>query len=177
MILEYSYDKANEILALFKDSKIATLDIQEKTAGEDKTYVMEYSLIDSYVEKKRSDMHKVLSNSLPERLRVAELLNDFIEHQSLNNVKEFKLHFNIVDVHRCEVTYSASFGQEANNMSDIQQLQKCLEQYDSIITRMGVSDITVPNIFRKEGSGKNRKNVSLTVKEIGEALRHALVEK
>ena len=176
MILEYSYDKANEILALFKDSKIATLNIQPIVTDESKTYVMEYSLVDSYVESKRNDMRKVLDDSLPERLRIAELLNDFIEHQSLNNVKEFKLYFNVVDVSRCKISYSASFGQEANNVSDIKQLQNCLEQYDILITRMGISNITVPNIFRKQGSGRNRKNVPLTVKDIGEALRCALME-
>ena len=177
MILEYNYDKANEILTLFKDSKIATLNIQPKTTDEETVYLMEYTLIDSYIEKKRNDIRRVLNESLPERLRVAELLNDFIEHQALNSVKEFKLTFNVVDVQRCEITYSVSFDKEASNVSDIKQLQKCLEQYDSIITRMGVNDITVPNIFRKEGSGKNRKNMPLTVKEIGEILRHALVEK
>ena len=64
----------------------------------------------------------------------------------------------------------------ANNVSDRKQLQNCLEQYDTLITRMGISDITVPNIFRKQGSGRNRKNVPLTVKDIGEALRCALME-
>lgn len=177
MILEYSYDKANEVLALFKDSKIATLNIQPKSTDEGVVYVMEYTLVDGYVENKRNDMRRVLNESLPERLRIAELLNDFIEHQALDNVKEFKLSFNVVDVRKCEITYSASFGQEANNMSDIKQLQRCLEQFDSIITRMGVSDIAVPNVFRKEGSGKNRKNTPLTVREIGETLRRALMEK
>lgn len=176
MILEYSYDKANEILTLFKDSKLATLNIQPKTSDGETVYIMEYTLIDSYVESKRDNMRKVLVESLPERLRVAELLNEFIEHQSLNNVEKFSLTFNIVDVLKCEVTYSASYGQEAKSVSDIKQLQNCLEQYDLLITRMGVSDITVPGIFRKEGNGKNRRNVQLTIKEIGEALKHALME-
>ena len=177
MILEYSYDKANDILALFKDSKIATLNIQPKNTDEDAVYIMEYTLIDSYTEKKRNNMRKILNESLPARLRISELLNDFIEHQSLNNVEEFKLFFNIVDVDKCEITYFASFGQKANSISDIRQFQKCLEQYDSIITRMGVSDITIPNVFRKDGSGKNRKNISLTIKDIGKILRHTLMEK
>ena len=177
MILEYSYDKANEILSLFKESKIATLNIQQRTTEDGDTYIMEYSLIDNYIDSKRDDMRKVLAESLPERLCIAELLNEFIENQTLNNVKKFKLYFNIVDVCKCEISFSTSFGHNPNNTSDIKQLQKCLERYDSIVTRMGVGDIEIPNVYRKEGSGKNRKNIPVTVKDIGNSVRHALTEK
>lgn len=177
MILEYNYDKANKVLELFKESKLATLNIQPKEHEGEPTFIMEYTLIDDYAEKKQHDMRRVLMQSLPERLRVAQLLNDFIEHQALKNVKEFTLQFNIVDVHKCEVTYSASFGDEANDISDVKQLQNLLEQYDLLITKMGVGDITVPNVLRREGGGKNRKYVPLTVRDIEKALRSAIMER
>ena len=177
MVLEYSYDKANEILTLFKDSKIATLNIQPTKSEDGIVYLIDYTLIDTYVENKQKNMRKVLNESLPERLRVAELFNNFIEHQTLNNVEEFKLFFNIVDVNKCEINYFASFGDKANNISDIAQLEKCLEQCDSLITKMGICDITIPNVFRKEGAGKNRKTIPLTVKDITKSLRLALMEK
>ena len=79
MVLEYSYDKANEILTLFKDSKIATLNIQPTKSEDGIVYLMDYTLIDTYVENKQKNMRKVLNESLPERLRVAELFNNFIE--------------------------------------------------------------------------------------------------
>ena len=173
MILEYNYDKANEVLELFKNSKLATLNIQPQNTEHGVVYLMEYTLIENYVDTKQEKMRQVINESLPERLRIAELINDFIEHQAIGNVREFNLFYNIVDTNKCEVSYTASFGQEYNNVSDIKQLQKCLEWYDTIITKIGVGDLTIPNVVKT--NGKNRKNITpITLKDFAGIIRHTL---
>ena len=77
------------------------------------------------------------------------------------------------DTNKCEVSYTASFGQEYNNVSDIKQLQKCLEWYDTIITKIGVGDLTIPNVVKT--NGKNRKNITpITLKDFAGIIRHTL---
>lgn len=178
MLLEYSYDKANTVLNYFKNSELATLDIRTIKGEKDDEpkFVMEYTLIKDYSEPKQNLIRKILSDSLPERLRLTDILNQFIENQILKNVNEFSLKFNAVNVRKCEIVYSYSYKQSSKNRDLIKELTECLEQYDSIVTEMGIADQTVANVYRREGSGRNKKNIPLTIKEIGNILRQSLSE-
>ena len=179
MLLEYSYDKANTILDYFKKSELATLVIS--TVKEDKNsdpkFIMEYTFIKDYPETKQNLIRKVLSESLAERFQLSNILNKFIENQILKNVKEFSLKFNAVNVRKCEIVYSYSFKQSLPNVSLIKELEQCLENYDSIITKMGISDQPATNIYRREGTGRNKKHIPLTIREVGNILRQSLSEK
>jgi len=181
MILEYNYDNGNLVLDLFKKSALATLEIktvQEKRIDAPLRFVMEYTLVEDYPEDKQVAIRKILSESLNERLQTVNVINKFIENAILNNVKAFNLSFNTVMVRKCEIFYSSSYGANsvATPQSDIAKLTQCLEQFDSIITSMGVAQETVPGVFKREGTGKNKKNVPLNIADLAAALRHALVE-
>lgn len=176
MILEYSYDKCNKIIELFKNSELATLEIKKVKNNEDEHYIMEYTLIADYTEDRQTAIRNALSECLAERLQLVNILNQFIENQILNNVVDFSLKFNAVRVKKCVITYSSSYKQAPQDISLTQELINCLERYDNIITKMGISDQKINNVYRKEGNGRNKKYISLTIKEIGNVLRQSLME-
>ena len=111
MILEYNYDKGNTVLEYFKQSKLATLDIKTTKENGETKFVMEYTFVEDYPEPRQNLIREVLANSLPERLQLANVLNQFIENQILDNVNDFTLRFNAVKVRKCEITYSSSYKQ------------------------------------------------------------------
>lgn len=178
MILEYNYDKGNIVLEHFRKAELATLDIRKALdADESVKFVMEYTFVKDYPEPKQNLIREVLSNSLSERLQLVNILNQFIENQILDNVQDFSLRFNVVNVRKCEITYSSSYKQTTKKTVNlIDEFVKCLEQYDHIVTEMGVANQVAANIFRKEGSGRNKKYVPLTIKDIGNTLRKSLME-
>ena len=174
MILEYSYDKANHILDLFKKAELATLEIKTVKDKDNTRFVMEYTLIEDYTETRQELIREALSASLAERLQLANVLNQFIENQVLNNVIDFSLRFNAVR-RKCEITYSSSYKQAPQSVDLLQELKNCLERYDHIITEMGIADQTTANIYRKEGSGRNKKYIPLTIRDVANTLRHSLM--
>lgn len=181
MILEYSYDKGNQILDYFKQSKLASLDIKTIKEDGDTKFVMEFTLVEDYPEPRQTLIKEVLADSLPERLQLTSVLNQFIENQILNNVNSFSLKFNTVKVRKCEINYSSSYKQatvttKSTDSYTIADLNKCLESFDRIVTRMGIADQPTANVFRREGTGRNRKYVPLTMQEIATTLRQSLVE-
>jgi hypothetical protein len=179
MILEYSYDNGNMILDYFKQSKLATLDIKtvrERRPDGDVKFVMEYTLVEEYPELRQELIKEVLADSLPERLQLANVLNKFIENQILDNVNDFSLKFNAVQVRKCEITYSSSYKQAVKDTNLTQELIKCLEKYDRIVTEMGIADQPTKNLFKREGSGRNKKYTLATIQEVGNALRQSLME-
>lgn len=176
MILEYDYDKGNTILEYFKKSKLATLEIKTVKQNEEIKFVMEYTFIKDYPEVRQALIREALSNSLSERLQLATILNQFIENQTLNNVNEFSLKFNAVKVRKCEISYSSSYKQAPKNISSLEDLAKCLERFDYITTEMGIGSQTTSNIYKKEGSGRNKKYIPLTIKDISNTLRQSLME-
>ena len=176
MILEYSYDKGNKILDLFKKSELATLEIRKVKDNDDYKFVMEYTLIKDYTEDRQKAIKEVLSESLAERLQLANVLNQFIENQILNNVVDFSLKFNAVKVKKCNITYSSSYKQAVQNISLLQELVNCLERFDYIVTEMGIADQPTSNIYRRDGSGRNKKYIPLTIKDVSNTLRQSLAE-
>ena len=178
MILEYNYDKANKVLEYFKNGDIAYLSIQQKVKGSEgeSEFVMEYILITDYPEPKQNLIRTALSNSLPLRLDVISLLNKFIENQITDNVSEFYLTFNAVNVQKCTIDYRFTCKSKVNNVCKHVELLNCLDRFDSLITKMGVSDTKLENVFKKEGSNRSKKYTQLTISDISKALRDTLAE-
>ena len=176
MIYEYDYDKGNIVLDHFKKSELATLEIKTVKENEETKFVMDYTFVKDYTEQRQNTIREALTNSLSERLRLANILNQFIENQVLDNVIDFSLKFNAVSVRKCEITYSSSYKQTPKDTNLLNELKKCLERYDHIITEMGIASQAVMNVYKKEGSGRNRKYIPLNIKDIGDILRQSLAE-
>ena len=178
MILEYSYDSANIILDLLKGSKLASLTV----AKQGETYAMEYTLIEDYSEAKQVFIRKSLTEALPQRLKVVSLMNQFVENQILGTVNNFALSFDAVNKRKCQIQYSASFG-KTKKISDegelhkeqVVQMQKCLEQLDNILIQLGAQDQLV-NVYHKQGTGRNKKYVQLTLQNTVAEIRKSLEE-
>lgn len=173
MILEYSYDKMNFILDLFRESKIASLTISK---GAD-SYVMEYTKLEDLSPEDLKFAKETLNNSLPERLNAVNVLNQFMEKQIMNTVIEFSFRFNVVRTRKCQISYTCNYSDNAQDESKrlTEQLIQCLENYDRIVTEMGIADQKTPNIFEKSGNGKNKSYSALSIRDVGNVLRHALV--
>lgn len=176
MLLDYNYDNANKVLAMFNEGKLATLNVS-CLIPEEKKYVMEYTLVTEYPSDCQIKIKKAMSNqnSYPVRMRVTELLNQFIENQATDTVINFNLNFTAVDSLICKSTSQCQFGSNTACITD-KQLCECLDDLDGIITKMGVGPVKIDNLFRKEGSGKNRKNVPVTLSDLSATIRQALME-
>lgn len=175
MLLEYNYDKGNKVLEMFKNSELAFLNISQGKEVEGKpVFVMEYALINDYPEPKQNLIRKALAESLPERLQLTDILNQFVEHQSLNSVTKFSLRFNAVNVRKCEISYSSSFANKQSSVNLCDELVSCLEKYDYIVTQMGIAGQEVSGVYRREGTGRNKKYIPLTIQDVGNILRHSL---
>lgn len=176
MILEYSYDKANKILDYFRSGEIAYLSIKKTTKGNgDETYAMEYSLVSTYPDDKVKLIKIALHKSLPMRLDVTKLLTQFIQNQSIGNIDDFDFVFNAVDVAECTVNYRIEYKSKNAELCDHMELVKCLERLDLITTRMGVTDIKLDNIFKRE-NGRGKKYISLSISDVIDILRKSLTE-
>ena len=185
MLLEYNYDNGHKILEAFKNSELATLNIstvKEKDSNDKVRFVMEYTLIKDYPEERQAAIRDILANSLSERLQLVNILNKFIENQILDNVNNFSLKFNTVKVRKCEIFYSFSFGSKVGigsnqgETSSLKDLTTCLEKFDHIIIDMGIANQSTDSIYRREGTGRSKKYIPLTFKEVSDILRQSLVE-
>lgn len=170
MILEYNYDAANTVLNLLKESKLASLTV----AKHEDTYAMDYTLIEDYPEAKQVFIRKNLAEALPERLKVVELMNQFIENQILGSVNNFSLSFDAVNKRKCQIHYSVSFGTSAEQHKEpVVQMQKCFEQLETIVLNLGAGNQLI-NMYRKEGSGRNKKYSQLTLQGVICEIRKSL---
>lgn len=176
MILEYNYDKGNIVLEHFKKSELATLEIKTVKENDETKFVMEYTYVEDYPEQKQKLIRTALSNSLSQRLSLCNIINQFIENEILNNVKDFNLKFNAVNTHKCEISYSSSFLSTFKNVNQILEMTKCLEKLEDIMLKMGIHDQPTKNIYKKVGNGRNKKYSALTIQDIVSTLRHSLLE-
>lgn len=175
MLLEYSYDKVNKVIDLFRKSAVASLSIKKAGHLSNPKYVMEYRLVEEFDGPKQNRIIEALNNSLVERLNIVSVLNTFIEKQSLDLVNDFSLSFNAIGVKECQIDYSFSYKNTPEDTAcPIVELEQCLENYDRLITKLGVADQTVPNIYKREGTGRSKKNIPVTLQEVSCILRQAL---
>lgn len=174
MLLEYSYDNATKVLELMQNSAVASLRITEQ----DNVCVLEYTLVKDYSEAQQNVIRRTLAESMPKRLALISLLHDFIVTKSAGKDIHLNLVFDAVSVKQCEVVYSLHGHPllrevEENN---VEELRRCLERYDDLILRMGIANQKIPNVYRKEGSGKSKKTTQLTLRDFCTLLREALRE-
>lgn len=173
MILEYSYEKATKVLELFKESKIASLDITE---GGDST-IMEYTLIDEYPVHMQRQIRNTLAGIMPRRLQLIEFLNNYIVTKSSGVDIKLELHFNAVSLKKAKIDYSYTGGPllKSSELDNLQALKACLDRVDQLVIAMGVSSQEL-DVYKKDRSGRNKKYVPVTLRDFGFIFRKALEE-
>jgi hypothetical protein len=177
MLLEYSYDNANKILAMFNEGKLATLNVHPVVVSKQESkFVMEYTLITEYPSEQQVKIKKAMSNpnSYPVRMRVTEQLNQFIEASAVDAIINFTLSFTAIEGLVCRSSSQCQFGNAITNTTD-KQIKDCVDKLDALITKMGVGSVKL-EVYRKEGSGKNKRNVPLTLSEVTDVIRQTLME-
>lgn len=177
MLLEYSYDNANKILAMFNDGKLATLNVHPvMVSKEESKFVMEYTLVTEYPSDQQMKIKKTMSNpnSYPVRMRVTEQLNQFIEAFAVDAVINFTLSFTAVESLVCRSNSQCQFSNGATNTTD-KQINDCVDKLDALITKMGVGSVKL-DVYKKEGSGKNKRTTAVTLSELTDIIRRTLME-
>lgn len=176
MLLEYSYDKFNDIIDKFEKSEVASLDITQSDSG---AFVMSCVLIDELPEPKQNLVRAALAASLPDRIEILNVLNQFMEVQIMDGVNSFSLHFNAINVkEKCEISYFSSFKpvMEDTGKSLLVELEKCLEHYDLLVTKLAVSDVEIENVFTRTSGSRNKKYVPVTLSDFGNVIRKELAK-
>lgn len=190
MILYYTYDKMKKIIEMFEREEICSIKI-EKVPGLLNTkdsYSIEYIRFSELSGSVLENARKIFELCLPERIRVMQMLNDFIEHSLVNAVKNFDLIFKTDCVNYRVFNYTIQFDDISNIASapeikeheyiqpkdNMKRLLQALSYYDDVVLDMGIANQKIPNVFRKEGTGKNRKSIPVTIKDIGDLVRITL---
>lgn len=57
-----------------------------------------------------------------------------------------------------------------NNNALLVELEKCLEHYDLLITKLGASDVELKDVFIKP-VGRSKKYLPVTMKDFGDSIR------
>lgn len=174
MILEYNYDKAMKVLELLKHNELANLMISETGDG---IPVMEYKLINEYPGYIQRQIRRTLEEAMARRLQLIELLNNFIVSKAANEEIHLNLTFNAVSVRKCKIEYSyeGRLLKATDEQNTLKALNACLERIDSLLVSMGVSSQKI-DVFRKEGSGRGKKYIPLTLKDFTCIVRKSLEE-
>lgn len=172
MLLEYSYDNATKVLGLLKQNQIVTLSIAEYLD----TLTIDYTLVEDYPEDKRGRIRKILSNSMTKRLSMITLLDSFIITKSEGKDTRLKLTFNALHAPIAELSYRLVGDpliteQMHDNYSD---MRKALERVEKLSVELGIINAPLGNVFRKEGSGRNKKHIQLTVHDFIQIMRQAV---
>lgn len=174
MLLEYNYDRAMKVLELMKNAEIASLHIVEKEGK----CIMEYTLVKDYGESQQATIRKALIASITKRLALLSLFNDFIVTKSAGKDIHLKLKFNAVNVKQCEIVYALNGHPliRCSEQNNVTEMQRCLEQCDKLLVNMGVGGQVVDGVYRKEGTGRNKKTTPLTMQDLVTLLRQAFQE-
>ncbi len=177
MLLEFSHENANKVLALFNEGNIAQLNVQSVVTDAGKRFVFNYITMDSLEPSRKSIAVRVLNhpNSYMTRMRVTELLNQFIENMATNTVVRFGLEFSVLERSVPVLNTQVQFAKPSNTVKD-DDIQDCIKSLDNVVTKMGIGPIKIAGVFRREGTGKGKKNVPLTVSEIVDELKTILNE-
>lgn len=170
MIVEYSYDNAMEVLDLLKQSQIATLEVRNV---EGTGYVMEYTTLSEYSDELQTRISRTLRNGLAQRINLMNVFNQFIEKEALNEVKVFSVSMDANrDVIKCTLTHSFT-GTPITPASSVVTLKESLEKISVAVTNMGATDLQTA-AYKREGTGRNRKYVQLTLGDLVSIIREAL---
>lgn len=172
MLLEFSYENANKVLSLFNEGNIAQLHIGSVVVDGKTRFVLNYIPMDSLDTHSKSVAMRALNNpnSYMSRMRVTEMLNKFIENMATNTVTRFELEFSVIERATVLLNTQVQFAKEANTVTDT-SIEDCLKTLEDIVTKLGISSMKVNEVFKKEGNGKSKKSVPMSVSEIVDALK------
>lgn len=161
-LIEYNYDKASEVLQLFKNNKIASLTVKKVEKDEHSTFVFDYMLFDDLTEKQANAARKLYMDSFPQRVKAIGLLNSFIEAQVTNNVNDFSFQYSVVAVSKCIFAYSYDYNNATNGTSPEKQFVNTIEQLGLLVTKMGIGTSMMDSLYTKDGvKGKKYKRCSI----------------
>lgn len=177
MLLEFTHENAMKVLELFNEGNIAQLNVQALPTESGSRFVFDYVTMDSLDPHNKATAMKTLHHpsSYMTRMRVTEMLNQFIENMATNTVTRFRLEFSVIGRGVAMLNTQVQFAKEANTVTD-KSIEDCLKDLDAIVTKMGIGPVKVDGVFRREGTGKGKKNVPLSVSEIVDALKVILGE-
>lgn len=174
MLLQYSYDDAMTLLDLLKENKIGRLSVREK----DGVTAIEYRLISEFPHPTQVKAQQVLSESLHERLYLVKLWNDFVISKSIGRDVRLYINFNAMNVEKLEFLHTIvgdlAYSQGEN--TEYEKLQRCLESLERTLTHLGVHGQKLLNVYRKEGTGRSKKQYPITLGDLVHYVRKAVEE-
>lgn len=177
MVLEFDHQKMEKIIEKFCNGQLATLDIYEK----DGTYLINYTGTNIYTTEQQAAMKEVLDNNLPIRIKMQTTLTQFLENMVLDNVQKMEFHYSILDTNYIDMRMTLILKDPAlvpsrEVESDMARMTRLCKNLDALILDMGITDIPIPGIFRREGAGKNRKYTQQTIGDLTGMIASALEE-
>lgn len=174
MLLQYSYDAAMEVLDLLKENKIARLTVKEQ----DGVTAIEYRLISEFPYQTQVKAQQILSENLHDRLYLVKLWNDFVVSKSAGRDVHLDLKFNVANTEKFEFTHCLVGNliySHAEN-TEYERVQRLLESLEQTLTVMGVHGQQLVNVYRKEGTGRSKKHIPLTLGDLLFYVRKAVEE-
>lgn len=175
MLLEFSHENANKVLALFNEGNIAQLNVQAVVTDAGKRFVFNYITMDNVEPNRKPMAMRILNhpNSYMTRMRVTELLNQFIENMATDTVINFGLEFSVLERSIPVLNTRVQFAKPSNTVKD-DDIQECIKSLENVVTKMGIGPTKIDGIFRREGTGKGKRNVLLTISEVVDILKTLL---
>lgn len=175
MVLEFSHEKMEKIIERFCDGMLATLDIYEK----DGVYLINYTGTNIYTMEQQAAMKNVLDENLSIRIKMQDTLTEFLENMAMDNVQKMEFHYSILNTNYIDMRMSLILKENGlvrakNSESRMAQLNTLCEMLDKQVLDMGIKDIQIPGIFRREGAGKNRKYIQQTLGDLTGMVKAAL---
>lgn len=164
MLLEYNYDSATDILELLKQNQIASLQLKEK----DGTVAIEYRLISEFPQSVQAKAQQVLSEALNDRLYLVKLWNDFFISKAAGCDVHLTIKFSAVYVEELQFTHRlvGNLIYSVPENTEYEKLQHCLSTLEETMTHMGIHGQQLVNVYRKEGSGRSKKHIPMTLGDL-----------
>ena len=177
MLLELTYENSNKLLNLFNEGRIAYLDIKPVNVNETTKYVANYTMLNTLTGETKENAEKLLNNSNTYviRMRVTELINKFIENLVTDTIIRFSLEFSVVNTVSALINSQIQFAKPSNTVTD-KDIKECFDKLDSIITKMGISSVKIQNVYKREGTGKGKRNSPISVGELAELIKNNILE-
>lgn len=144
MQIIYSNDKAQEILALLSTGKIEKLHVFKDTTNE--VYVINYIA--------NEELNKV-------NTKAYSIFKEFIDNMENNTVVNFNLNYSLSEF-SCSKSYKEAKKQDDKAYTSEELKQLLIDQ----LTKEGKIDELVDVYNRVQGSGKQKKYIQMTVKEV-----------
>lgn len=172
MLLQYNYDVAMDLLELLKKNEIGRLAVKEK----DGVIAIEYELISKFPHPTQVKAQKLLSENLHDRLYLIKLWNDFVVSKSAGRDVHLDITFNVINTDKFEFTHllvgNLIYSKPGN--TDYERVNRLLDALEHTLTHMGVHGQQLVSVYRKEGTGRSKKHIPLTLGDLLFYVRKAI---